>query len=234
MRELVGSVSGRVEGEGERILGEVLRRNEAEGVDGVGELHAIRRERHEQLQAVLDGVRRDGREVRVGKSRQHELARRALRLEDRLRMREGEVEEDQEVAPGGRVERLRRSAGLPRLSGEIDRIDREDLLLLSVIEDLEVLRLEAADRVPVAIGDAHGHLDEDGFRGFGERRLGLGRGGMHRPKQGHGGDRDRDQPEHGAASGKRNSNPPRRRRRHRPEAGRDFRSRCACAICAAY
>jgi predicted nucleic acid-binding protein len=121
--------------------------------------------RHQKVEPVLDRVRRDGDEVGVRHAVQDEFLRRALRRENRARVREREIEENQEMPPrGGRNgDRFARRHPLLR---EVDPVHRHDRLLLPVVVDLEVFRLEAADRVAVAVGDADRNFDEDGLGGL--------------------------------------------------------------------
>ena len=156
-----GRSRGLVEGEGERIA-PLPRRLEAERLDGAGELDAVGGESDEHAHALLDGVRGDRGEVAVTHPRENEFLRRAARQQDGTRLREGEVEEEQEPAAGGRIERRRDTRG--RLLRKVDRVEADDRLTPPVVFDREVGGGQPADGVSVAAHDPHGDLDERDLR----------------------------------------------------------------------
>ena len=126
--------------------------------DGAAEEIAVGGERGDHAEAAIDVDRRDGGEVAPSHAAGDEVARRLLRFVASDRRREGEVEEQDEVAP-----RRRDSAAtwtVTRLGGEIDGVEVPMALLRPLIEELEVRRRQSAHRIAGAVDDRDRHLDE--------------------------------------------------------------------------
>src|SRR5438093_1327123 len=135
---------------------------------------------------------------------------------------------------------LAAARSLAALLSEIDRVEADDRLLLSVVEELEILLLEPANRLAVAVHDAHRDLDENDLGGLadgGPRGVGPGRlaGGLRHCRRGNEGEEkdeedgaNRQFPCHGTTSGK--GIPPDPARSHDLPAGSARRSRRASAI----
>src|SRR5207302_9275197 len=75
----------------------------------------------------------------------------------------GEVEEQDEVAPRGRIQRRRGTNGLGL---EIDGLEVGDGALRPPIEQLEIRRRQSAHRIARAVDDRDRHLDEMNVNGF--------------------------------------------------------------------
>ncbi len=169
----------------------------AERVDRPRELHAVGGEGDDQLGAGLQRIGGHRREVARMERIEHEVARGHARLEDRRRRGEGEVEQQQEMAPRRRAQ-LRRllEGGRAALRDgrphrlEIDHLEGGELLLLVAVVDLEVVGGQPAHRLAVAADDVDRHLHGDHLgaafegRGLGHRRQGRERGDEDQQKAG--------------------------------------------------
>ena len=133
----------------------------AQGIDGADDLGTIGGERDQQASAGLDRVGRDGSEIRWMKLLQHELPGGFPRPDHGSRRRVGEVEQKQEVPPRRwGYGSLDLQPSLSRLDDvQIDHPHADDLLRLALVEDLEILQSQIANRLPVLTDDIDGHLD---------------------------------------------------------------------------
>ena len=166
--------------------GEELR--QAKRLDRRLHLRAVGGEAEDQLGAAVRAVGGDGREVGRMEAAPHQAERRLARPDDRLRLREGEIEEEEEVAAGGERERARRGRGLQR--PEVDDLEAGEALLRLAVEDLEVLGRQTAHR-PAAFGDVDRHLDDDDRRRLAEASfLGGQAGGEDAGDRGEEGEQD--------------------------------------------
>src|SRR5438128_9621115 len=86
-----------------------------------------------------------------------ETPRRVLRPLQRVRRRVAEIEQKEKRPPRRRIHRRGRGGAA---NGEVDRIERRDLLLLPFVEQLEVRRAQPAYRIAVSVDDGDGYLDQ--------------------------------------------------------------------------
>ena len=145
--------------EAERVADRLAELDIAQGADRLPELVTVGREPQDQPGPGVESRHRC--EVGWVQRLEHQVGSSLLGAADRVGWGEEEVEEDQEVAPGGY--RHRRLCGLALDHGEIDDVETRDRDLLAAIEEFEVRPGEVLDRV-AAVGDLNRHLDH-GDRG---------------------------------------------------------------------
>jgi hypothetical protein len=132
--------------------------------DGGGELVPVRGEGQNELQPLLDVHRRDGAEVAVLHRVLDEVDGGVPRLRDVDRLREGQVEEEEEVALGRRGERDVRSDRETAEVLEVDDVEVEVGDAFSVVVQLEIGLRQAPDGAAVAPGEVDGDLDDRDVR----------------------------------------------------------------------
>ncbi len=117
---------------------------------------------------MLDGKRGDGGKIIGAKLLLDEIARGLANSTDPRRARKGKVEEQQEAAPRGRVDRLLCESRRPRRLGvfELRHVDGLNRHGLPVVSKLEVRDAQPVDRFASPVEDAHRNLDERNARGF--------------------------------------------------------------------
>ena len=127
----------------------------------MAELHAVAREVLHKLPALLDRDGRDAGEVTRPHLLFHEGARSLPRADQSRRARVGEIEH-QEPVPARRGGRLleKRIDPLGCRRAQVRDLEAGDLLLFSVVVELEVSRRQARERLAVLPKDVDGHLDD--------------------------------------------------------------------------
>ena len=162
-RRQFGRRPRRVDQEAQRVLGRQLEKSRiAQGRDRPRELGAVGREGDQELRTGFDGVDADRGEIRRVHLLQDEGMRRLLGLGDGGRGGVGEVEQEQEVAPGRRRNAVVRLDDAAVVRGDLVQIDHAETgerLRLALVQDLEVLGGQTADGGAVSRDDVDRHLD---------------------------------------------------------------------------
>ncbi len=201
--EAAGERGRRRDDEAQRVgvgLPDLLALVQPESVDGMRQLRAVRSEGQHQARTGRQRVGRHRHEVGGTQRVEDEVAGREAGPEHRRGVREGDVEEQQEVAADGGAhgvdvgdrtdaagslgrEICRRLVGPQRL--QVHHLEVSDGLPGPFVEDLEIGGGQAAHRVAVTVDDVDRHLHRHHLRGLLKARRRAGRGGGEQRQREH-------------------------------------------------